>query len=158
MRRPASELADRLGVEWTHVPYKGSGDVFNALSGGHVQAISETSGWAPFVDSGKFRPLAVYSERRLKRWPDVPTLRELGHDIVEQVPWGIVGPAGMDPEIVKLLHDAFRQALADPALVNLFATLGQEVWGADPQAYRAYTLSRIAAERDVVTRYRLREQ
>src|SRR5207302_360543 len=79
-------------IDCIHVPYKGSGDVFNALSAGTVQAISETSGWAPFVDAGKFRLLAVYSEHRLKRWPVAPTLREQGYDIADAVPWGIVGP------------------------------------------------------------------
>ena len=128
------------------MPYKGSGEVFNALAGGHVQAISETSGWAPFVDAGKFRLLAVYSESRLKRWPRRPTLKELGHDITDSIPWGIVGPAGMDAKLVERLHAAFRKAIRR----NLGKTarqLGQEPWAADPQAYRNYTISRIPMER-----------
>ena len=152
------QLAERLGIDWTHIPYKGSGEVFNALSGGHVQAISETSGWAPFVDAGKFRLLAVFSESRLKRWPNVPTLKELGHGITESIPWGIVGPAGMDSSLVKALHDAFRKAIDDPAFTKMLATLGQEPWAADSQAYHNYTMSRIPIERDLVAKYRLREQ
>jgi tripartite-type tricarboxylate transporter receptor subunit TctC len=151
------KLADKLGIEWTNVPYKGSGEVFNALSAGHVQVISETSGWAPFVDSGKFRILAMYSEQRLKRWPQVPTLREAGYDIVESVPWGIVGPAGMDPATVKTIHDAFHKALQDSAFAANLATVGQEVWGADSRAFTDYVLSRIPVERDVVARYRLKQ-
>src|SRR4030095_4058048 len=107
------QLCDLAGVECTHIPYKGSGDVFNALSGGHVQAISETSGWAPFVDSGKFRLLAVYAEHRLKRWPAVPTAKEQGYDVTDSVPWGIVGPAGMSPALTRTLHDAFHKSLSD---------------------------------------------
>ena len=152
------QLAERLGIDWTHIPYKGSGEVFNALSGGHVQAISETSGWAPFVDAGKFRLLAVFSESRLKRWPNVPTLKELGYGITESIPWGIVGPAGMESSLVKVLHDAFRKAIDDPAFTKLLATLGQEAWAADSQAYHNYTMSRIPIERDLVAKYRLREQ
>jgi tripartite-type tricarboxylate transporter receptor subunit TctC len=152
------QLAERLGIDWTHIPYKGSGEVFNALSGGHVQAISETSGWAPFVDAGKFRLLAVFSESRLKRWPNVPTLKELGYGITESIPWGIVGPAGMESSLVKVLHDAFRKAIDDPAFTKLLATLGQEPWAVDSQAYHDYTMSRIPIERDLVAKYRLREQ
>lgn len=151
------KLADKLGIDWTNVPYKGSAEVFNALSAGHVDAISETSGWAPFVDSGKFRVLAMYSDKRLKRWPDAPTLKESGHDIVESVPWGIVGPAGMDPATVKALHDAFRKALQDPAFASNLATVGQEIWGADSRTFTDYVLSRIPVEREVVSRYRLKQ-
>ncbi|MDB6001842.1 MAG: tripartite tricarboxylate transporter receptor family protein [Rhizobacter sp.] len=152
------QLADKLGIDWTHVPFKGSGDVFNALAGGHVQAISETTGWAPFVDSGKFRVLALFSDARLKRWPDVPTFKELGHPVVESVAWGIVGPAGMDAPLVAQLHDGFRKAIDDPAFVKILGLVGQEPWAADSQAYRQYTMARIPIERELVNKYRLREQ
>jgi tripartite-type tricarboxylate transporter receptor subunit TctC len=151
-------LCDLAGVECTHIPYKGSGDVFNALSGSHVQALSETSGWAPFVDSGKFRLLAVYAEHRLKRWPAVPTLREQGYDIADSVPWGIVGPAGMDPKIVERLHAAFHKALADAMFIKTLDLLGQAPWDLEPKAYRDYMVSRIPVERELVAKYRLKER
>ncbi|MDM0111406.1 tripartite tricarboxylate transporter substrate binding protein [Variovorax sp. J22R133] len=152
------KLADKLGIEWTNVPYKGSADVFNALSAGQVDAISETSGWAPFVDSGKFRILAMYSDKRLKRWPDAPTLKESGYDIVESIPWGIVGPARLDPAVVKTLFDVFSKAMQDPAFISNLATVGQEAWGADSRTFTDYMLSRIPLEREAVTRYRLKQQ
>jgi len=152
------KLCDLTGIDAVHVPYKGSGEVFNALSGGHVQAISETSGWAPLVDSGRFRLLAVYSEKRLKRWPTVPTLREQGYDIAEAVPWGIVGPAGMDPRVVERLNAAFRQGLADPSFIKTLDLLGQEPWGLEPRAYRDYMVARIPVERELVAKYRLKER
>jgi len=151
------KLADKLGIDWTNVPYKGSAEVFNALAAGHVDAISETSGWAPFVDSGKFRVLAMYSEKRLKRWPDTPTLKESGYDIVESVPWGIVGPAGMDPAIVAKVHDAFRKAMNDGAFEANLETVGQEPWGADSRTFTDYVRSRVPVEREVVARYRLKQ-
>jgi len=151
------KLADKLGIEWTNVPYKGSAEVFNALVAGHVEAISETSGWAPFVDSGKFRILAMYSDKRLQRWPDTPTLKESGYDIVESVPWGIVGPAGMDPAVVKAVHDAFRAAMRDATFEKNLETVGQEIWGADSRTFTDYVRTRVPAEREVVTRYRLKQ-
>jgi tripartite-type tricarboxylate transporter receptor subunit TctC len=152
------QLCERAQIDCTHIPFKGSGDVFNALNGGHVQAISETSGWAPFVDAGKFRLLAVYSEHRLKRWPNVPTLREQGYDIVDAVPWGIVGPAGMPDGVVERLHTAFRNALGDATFVKTLDQLGQEPWGLDPKAYRQFMVSRIPLEKELVARYRLKER
>lgn len=151
-------LAEKVDVDWTNVPYKGSSEVFNALLGGHVQAISETSGWAPFVDSGKFRVLAMYGDKRLKRWPGVPTLKELGYDITESVPWGIIGPAGMDPVVVKKLQETFQRASRDPAFESNLASVGQEPWGADSRAFSEYVLSRIPIEEDVVRRYKLKLQ
>ena len=152
------KLCDLAGIECTHVPYKGSGDVFNALSGGHVQAISETSGWAPFVDSKKFRLLAVYGEHRLKRWPDAPTVREQGYDVADSVPWGIVGPSRMDASVVQRLDGALRKAMAEPAFIKTLDLLGQEPWGLDPTAYRDYMVSRIPIEKDLVAKYRLKER
>ncbi|HYF21002.1 MAG TPA: tripartite tricarboxylate transporter substrate binding protein [Ramlibacter sp.] len=152
------QLCDAAGIDCVHVPYKGSGDVFNALGGGHVQAISETSGWAPFVDAGKFRLLAVYSEKRLKRWPNAPTLREQGFDIADAVPWGIVGPAGMEARIVERLRGAFHKALGDQAFLKTLEQLGQEPWDLDPKAYREYMLSRIPVERELVAKYRLKDR
>jgi tripartite-type tricarboxylate transporter receptor subunit TctC len=152
------KLADKLGIEWTNVPFKGSGEVFTALSGGHVDAISETSGWAPLVDSGKFRILALYGDRRLKRWPEVPTLKERGHDITESIPWGIIGPAGIDPVVVKALHGAFRKGMQDPSFTSNLETLGQELWDVDSRTFTDYALSRIPIEHAVVDRYRLKQQ
>jgi tripartite-type tricarboxylate transporter receptor subunit TctC len=149
------QLAEKLGVSWTHIPFKGASEVYNALAGGHVPAIAETSGWASFVDAGKFRLLAVFGDTRLPRWPAVPTLKELGHDVTASVPWGIVGPAQMDRSIVNALHGAFRGAMGDPGFRQTLDVLGQLAWGADPDSYRSFMLGRIPVERDIVARYRL---
>lgn len=151
-------VADKLGIEWTNIPYKSSAEVFNALLGGQVNAISETSGWANFVDAGKFRILALYGDRRLKRWPEVPTLKDLGHDIVESTPWGIIGPAGMDPAVVRTLYAAFHKAIPDVAFQKNLQTIGQEDWDIDSKAFHDYAISRIPVERAAVTRYKLKQQ
>src|SRR5207247_2509047 len=82
--------------------------------GGHLMVISDP-GWGSLAESGKARVLATLGDMRLKRWPQVPTLKELGHDIVVNSPIGLAGPKDMDPKVVKVLHDAFRKATADPA-------------------------------------------
>jgi tripartite-type tricarboxylate transporter receptor subunit TctC len=151
-------IGELKGIEWVHAPFKGQAPAMTDLQGGHIQLLSDTSAWAPFVDSGKFRLLAVYGVTRLKRWPTVPTLKELGYDIVESVPWGIVGPTGMDPKIVKVLHDAFRKAMDEPVFLASLEMLGQEPRYMSSDEYRKYMHGRIPIERQVVEKYGLRQQ
>jgi tripartite-type tricarboxylate transporter receptor subunit TctC len=152
------KLGEIEHIKWTHVPYKGQAPAMTDLEGGHIDLLSDTTAWAPFVDSGNFRLLAVFNESRLKRWPNVPTLKELGYDIADSVPWGIVGPAGMDPAIVKRLDTAFRKAMQDKVFLDSLAMLGQEPRYLSSDDYRKYMLSRIPIEREVVEKYNLRNQ
>lgn len=151
-------IAELKGLSWTHIPYKGTAPLMTDLQGGHVHAVSDTTGWAPFVDSGKFRLLAVYNGDRLKRWPQAPTLKESGFNFAESVPWGIVGPTGMNPAIAKQLQEAFRKAMSDPAVLNTLVLLGQEVRYVPGDEYRKYMVDRIPLERAVVDKYNLRMQ
>ena len=151
-------LAEARGIRWTHVPYKGTAPLLTDLQGGHLGAVSDTSGWAPLVDAGKFRLLTVYGSQRLKRWPGVPTLKENGFDMAESVPWGLVAPAGTNPAVVRRLHDAFRKAMDDPQFLATLELLGQEQRYMGSEAYRKYMLERIPVERAVVERYNLRLQ
>ncbi len=109
------KLARKEGIKWIHVPQKGGIEVITATLGGHVMVGAETSGWAPQVESGDLRLLAVWTGQRTKKWPDVPTLKELGYDIVAYSPFGIAGPKGMAPQVVKTLHDAFKKAMDEPS-------------------------------------------
>lgn len=148
-------LAERNGITWTDVLYKGTAESINALRGGHVTAIAEGTGWAPFVRSGDFRLLAVFSPRRLKQFPDVPTLRELGYDFAGTSPWGVLGPKGMDPQVVKILHDAFRKAMDDPAFLQTLDTVVTEPMYMSTEEYRAFSLRQIGIEKAIVDRYGL---
>ncbi len=148
-------VAARHGAELIHVPFKGTADGIAALRGGHIDALADGTGWAPFVDSGQFRLLAVFGEKRLKRWPDVPTLKELGYDVSETSPWGIVGPAGIDPAIVTILHDGFRKAMDDPEFLKSLEVLVQEPMYMDTEAYRRYSLGQIPVQKAIVDKYKL---
>src|SRR5690606_18522902 len=105
------EFAHTAGIKLNHVPFKGNAEAMISLLGGHVMSVSDSTGWAPHVDSGKVRLLATYGSKRTKRWPDIPTLTELGYDTVSDSPFGLIGPKGMDPAVVKKLDDAFKAAL-----------------------------------------------
>jgi tripartite-type tricarboxylate transporter receptor subunit TctC len=108
------DLASLAGIQLIHIPYKGGGEPNAALLGGHVDAVSDGSTWAPLVDSGKFRLLVTYQAERSTRYENVPTLKEAGYNTSHASPLEIMGPKGMPKPIVTLLHDAFKKAIDDP--------------------------------------------
>lgn len=146
------EFAQRAGIKLTHVPFKGNADNMQAVLGGHTMAASDATGWAPHVDAGKLRLLATYGSKRTKRWPNVPTLDELGYKTVSDSPFGVCGPKGMDPAVVKALHDAFKKTLEDPAVLATFDKFDQSVIYMDTDAYTKWARETYAAERATIER------
>ena len=120
------EIFGRKKLSYIHVPYKGTAEQMLAVSSGHLMAGVNSNGFAPFVDSGKLRLLVTFGEQRSQRWPQVPTLKELGHGIVAMSPYGLVGPRGMEAQTVRILHDAFKVALFDAQHIAELAKYEQE--------------------------------
>lgn len=112
-----SEIARRENIDWVMVPYRSSPDASNALLGGEVQASAGSGGWAQFVQDGRMRILVATGDK-IPRWPEVPTLMELGYAVSSKAPFGIGAPKGTDPKVIAILHDAFRQALRDPEFLK----------------------------------------
>jgi tripartite-type tricarboxylate transporter receptor subunit TctC len=144
------EIAAKAGIQLLHVPYKGSADSQQALMGGHVMAQSDSSGWGKFVDAGNFRLLATFGDQRA-RW-GAPTAKELGYDLVFNSPYGIVGPKGMDPRVVKILHDAFKKAIDDPEHAKMLQQLDQVYWYKSSEDYARWARETYAAERATIER------
>ena len=144
------EFAFKAGIQLTHVPFKGSSDGLQALLGGHIQAHSDATGWAPHVDSGAMRLLATYGSKRTKRWPKAPTLNELGYDTVSDSPFGIGGPKDMDPKVVRKLHDGFKKTLTDPAFLATLDKYDQPVIYMDTEAYTQFILASYVKEKRVI--------
>ncbi|MGA0571526.1 tripartite tricarboxylate transporter substrate binding protein [Variovorax sp. VNK109] len=114
-------IAQKLGVQLNHVPYKGSADLMQAIVGGHIMAAADSTGFAPQVEAGKLRVLNTWGEKRLAKFPDAPTLNELGLDIVQNSPFGIGAPRDTPPDVARKLHDAFKKAMEDPAYLQALA-------------------------------------
>ena len=150
------EFAQKAGIKLTHIPYKGSADLMAASLGGHIQSASDSTGWAPHVESGKLRLLATFGPKRTKRWPDVPTLTELGYDTVSESPFGLAGPAGMDPNVVRTLHDAFRKALEDPKVVALMERFDQPTVYMSSEDYTKFARQTYEMEKVTVDRLGLK--
>jgi tripartite-type tricarboxylate transporter receptor subunit TctC len=138
-------MARQSGVQFTHVPTKGGGESIAQLLGGHIMAMTESPAWAPLVASGQFRLLMVLNGERSKKWPNTPTLKDLGYTYEFDSPFGLAGPKGMDPKIVQKLHDAFKKAYDDPKVIELhdkFDFTRRYMNTADYQAY----VPKMAAE------------
>lgn len=151
------EIFTQRGLRYVHVPYKGSSQLLLALEGDQVMAGVSATGFAPAVDDGRLRLLATLAGTRSARWPQVPTLEELGFPIVAMSPWGLGGPRGMAPAVVNVLHDAFRKAMLDPAFVQELAKFDQLPDYRDADGYgrwlrEQYAKERVAAERMNITR------
>jgi tripartite-type tricarboxylate transporter receptor subunit TctC len=142
-------IARRLGISWTHVPFK-EGAAGNALLGGFIQAVADPAYWAPLVRSGQFRLLVTFGADRLANWPTVPTLKESGIDLVADLPYGIAGPRGMDPAVVRRLHDAFRQGLTAPSFVETMARFEEQPFYLTSADYHDYAMRQIAQEKRLV--------
>jgi tripartite-type tricarboxylate transporter receptor subunit TctC len=146
------ELFGRRRLQWVHVPYKGTSEQMLAVASGQVMVGVNSNGFAPFVDNGKLRLLVMFGEQRTKRWPGVPTLRELGYGIVATSPYGLAGPRGMAPEVVAVLHDAFKQALFDPAHLAELERYDQEPAYLNTDDYGRAMREAYAAEKRAVDR------
>jgi tripartite-type tricarboxylate transporter receptor subunit TctC len=146
------EFATQAGIKLTHVPYKGNADGMQAVIGGHVMAHSDSTGWAPHVESRRVRLLATYGSKRTKRWPNVPTLKDEGYNTVSDSPFGIGGPRGMDPAVIKRLHDAFKASLDDPKVVAVLDKYDQPVIYLDTEGYTKFARDTYASEKATIER------
>ena len=149
------EILEREGAEMTHVPFRGAQEGVTALLGRQIDVVADAQSWRPNVETGELRLLSVWTRDRLPSFPDAPTLRELGYDMVVTSPYGIAGPKGMPPEIVDALHRAFRKALEDEASQAIIDKweMPREYLG--PAEYLAFAKERVEYEKRMVARLKL---
>lgn len=144
------QFAIKAGIKLSHIPFKGFAENAQSLLGGHTMALSDSTGWAPHVDAGKMRLLATYGGKRTKRWPQVPTLLDAGYDTVSDSPFGFGGPKGMDPKVVKMLHDAFRNAMSDPKVVAMLELYDQPAIYMNGEDYARFAKKTMEEEKPLI--------
>jgi tripartite-type tricarboxylate transporter receptor subunit TctC len=152
------QIARQQGIKWTHVPFKGVAESMNALLGGHIDVVSDSTGWAGSVDAGQARLLVTWGAGRTKNWPNVPNLKESGIDMISNSPFGIGGPKGMDPAVVKVLHDAFKKGMEEQSYRDSMIKLDQEPFYLDTAAYQAYALKQVEEQKQLVEELGLRQR
>jgi len=107
-------------VELTHVPYDGAATAVQAVLGDTLDAMSFSIGEVRAqVESGEMKVLAIAENERLEALPDIPTFTEQGYDVVTGTFRGVAGPAGMDPEVVSILNDAFVDMAEEDVFVDV---------------------------------------
>ncbi|HYI27087.1 MAG TPA: tripartite tricarboxylate transporter substrate-binding protein, partial [Bradyrhizobium sp.] len=144
------QIAAKAGVKFTQVPFKGNAESNAAVLGNHTMLQADGTGWKALVDAGKLRLLMIWTAERSKNWPDVPTMKELGYPFVFDSPFGIAGPKGMDPKVVAKLHDAFKKAIEEPALLNNLAKYDMVANYKSTEDYRKFVTEQIESERKVI--------
>jgi len=142
-------FARAAGIKLSAVPFKGGVEVIQATIGRHVDFMSD-AGWGSAVDNEQLRLLAVAEDKRIALYPDVPTLKELGYDITANSVVGIAGPAGMDPAVVKILHDAFLEAARTPEFQRSLEVQGQPFAHMDSATYTRFAADQTASDKRFV--------
>jgi tripartite-type tricarboxylate transporter receptor subunit TctC len=104
------------------------------------------------VEAGRLRLLATYGSKRTKRWPNIATLEELGYQTVSDSPFDVCGPKGMDPAVVRTVHDAFKKVLDDPFVLGVLDKYDQSVIYMDTATYTKFAQDTFAAEKATIER------
>ena len=146
------ELALTQGVQFNHIPYKGSADLMQATLSGQLMAAADSTGFAPHVESGKLRLLCTWGEKRTRRFKDVPTLVDLGYGIVSASPYGLGTAKNTDPAIVKALHDAFAKGMRDPKHLAVLDRYDQDLWYQSSADYESYARATYVKEKRLIER------
>ena len=142
----AERLARGAGTRFNMIPFKGGSEAFTALIGGHLDVYGDP-GFGAMASAGRVRLLATMTAQRLPRWPQVPTLKELGHDLVVQSHIGLVAPRNLPPAITERLHAAFRKAAEDADYQRMSNEFDMAPALLDPAAYTAYAHAQFAREK-----------
>lgn len=150
------QLAIKAGVEFLHVPFRGVAENQTALLAGTVMATADSSGWAQLVRDGRLRLLVTWGAERAKNFPDAPTLKELGYEIISSSPYGFAGPRGMEAEVVRKLDDAFRRAIDDPAHRAILDRFDMAPWYLNSADYAAFAAKQNEEEKAMVQRLGLK--
>lgn len=150
------DVLQQHNVKYVHVPYKGTADQMLAIASGQIMAGVNSTGFTPWVDKGQMRLLATFNAARNPRWPDVPTLRELGYpQAVHTSPWGLAAPAGTPTAVVQKLHDAFRQAMQSERHTAALARYDQSIDYLNTRDYRQAVLATVEREKHLLARMNL---
>ena len=145
-----AQIALKEGVNATHVPFRGESEMYAAVLGEHVMVGVGTGGVGALVDAGEMRWLHTYGRERTKRWPNVPTAREEGYDLVAESPYGIAGQKGMDPAVVKILHDAFKKGLYEPEHLAFLERQTQPLLYMDSETYTRFAAQQVKEQGELV--------
>jgi tripartite-type tricarboxylate transporter receptor subunit TctC len=145
-------LSQALGAKPLHVPYPGGAQAITALIAGEVQfSQNHIPVVQAHVKSGRLRVLATTGSTRSQAFPDVPTLKESGIDVVASAWFGLFAPAGTPAAVVERIHQATAVAARSPALREKLAAQGDEVLVDGPARFQALQVAELEKWRRVIS-------
>ena len=151
------EFLYAAGAQMNHVPYKGGAPALQDVLGGQLDVLVDSSSWAPHVKSGKLRLLATWGERRTVDFPDVPTLKEQGFDVVVAAPNGVGAPKGLPAAVEARLRQAFKAATNSPEFKAACDKIDAPVMYLDGPDYDQYARGVYGKETQLIDRLKLKE-
>jgi tripartite-type tricarboxylate transporter receptor subunit TctC len=158
----ATEMfANKANIKMLHIPYKGSNPALTAIAAGQVDVmLLSPATVAPFVQSGKVRPIAFTGSARSKEFPNVPTMKEAGQgDFVIKGTWvGWFAPAGTPPAIVNKLAGEVGKALKDPHVKKTLVDGGFEPYGRSPAEFASFIRSESQRYAEIVKKAKVEPQ
>jgi tripartite-type tricarboxylate transporter receptor subunit TctC len=130
-------------IDIVHVPYRGAAPAINDLLGQQVQmTFLDLPVILPQIKAGNLHPIALGAKTRASQAPDVPTTAEVGMpDLLIENWYGMVGPAGLRPEILAKINGLAREAMSDPQVKEKLADQGLTLVPDTPDEFRAYIVS-----------------
>ena len=144
-------FSTQAGIEHTHIPFRGAGPAMTAVIAGQVPMMSDSlPSAAGHVRQGSVRGIAISSAERHPAFPDVPTFREQGFDLVSTSWFALSGPAGMPAPIVERLHRETMAVIGTPESRQRFAEMGGSPGDMTPAQFTAFVASEFAAWAPVV--------
>lgn len=147
------------GVKFNNILFEGDGPAWQAAAGGHVDAnTNNLSTVTPLIKGGKLRALAVYTEKRVPMFPDVPTLKELGINLVEGSYRGYMAPKGTPKEIINILADAMEQVVNDPQFKKASEEVNLVIDFKKTDAYKAFLDKEVESLKKVVEEMNLKAE
>lgn len=141
----------KAGLDLNHIPYKGGGPALNDSVGGQIQGtFIGMGGSLPFVQNKRLRPLAVTSTRRNAALPEVPTLTEIGYDVVVTNWYGIVAPAATPRPIVQRLYEEIGRAMSTSDVRERLQATGLEPAAQSPGQFQRMIESELKRWRQTI--------
>ena len=151
------EFAMTAGIQLNHISYKGGAEALVAVMGGHVDALADSSSWAENVKAGKLRLLATWGDKRTQDFKDVPTLKDLGYNVVVDAPNGVGAPKGLDPAVAAKLREAFKVAVNSPEFIAVCDKIDAPIMYLDGPDYEKYAVTQVAKEKVMIEKLKLKE-
>ncbi|MBP0618028.1 Bug family tripartite tricarboxylate transporter substrate binding protein [Jiella mangrovi] len=140
-------FASEAGLNAVHLPFKGTGPAMNAMAGGEIDLFVDT---ATVLENNDVKALAVFAPERLEAYPDIPTMKELGHDLEFSVWQGLVAPKGIPEEALAAYSEACRKAIDTDRFKELAKSTNTGIAYRGPEEFAAFVKKDAERNREIL--------